>query len=84
MAENTAKVLKAPNDAGWFVVQLNNIQTPEVDLADPIVEGARDQLRGTISNEYVQQLTMSIRAAQGVEVNSSAVGAVRRQMTGDN
>lgn len=84
MAENTAKVLKAPNDAGWFVVQLNNIQTPEVDLADPIVEGARDQLRGTISNEYVQQLTMAIRAAQGVEVNSSAVGAVRRQMTGDN
>lgn len=84
MAENTAKVLKAPNDAGWFVVQLNNIQTPEVDLTDPIVEGARDQLRGTISNEYVQQLTMSIRAAQGVEVNSSAVGAVRRQMTGDN
>lgn len=84
MAENTAKVLKAPNDAGWFVVQLNNIQTPEVDLTDPIVEGARDQLRGTISNEYVQQLTMAIRAAQGVEVNSSAVGAVRRQMTGDN
>lgn len=84
MAENTAKVLKAPNDAGWFVVQLNNIQTPEVDLTDPIVEGARDQLRGTISNEYVQQLTMSIRAAQGVEINSSAVGAVRRQMTGDN
>ena len=83
MAEGTTKRLEAPNSLGWFVVDLQDIETPEVSGNDPIIEGAREQLRGAMSDELANQMTRAIRDELGVETNPAALDAVRRQMTGE-
>ena len=84
MAEGTTKRLEAPNDIGWFIVDLRNIETPEIAANDPIIQGAQQQLRGAISDELAQQLTRAMREELGVETNVTALEAVKRQMTGEN
>ncbi len=84
MAEGTTKRLEAPNNLGWFVVDLDNIETPEIAANDPLIVAARQQLRGAFGDELSAQLTMAMRAELGVEINQAAVSAVRRQLTGEN
>lgn len=84
MAEGTTKRLEAPDDLGWFVVDLDEIETPEITADDPLVASARQQLRGAIADELAQQLTRAIRAELGVETNPAAIEAVRRQLTGES
>ena len=84
MAEGTTKRLEAPNNLGWFVVDLADIETPEVAANDPLIVAARQQLRGAIGDELSEQLTNAMRAELGVETNQAAVDAVRRQLTGEN
>lgn len=84
MAEGTTKRLEAPNDLGWFVVDLTDIETPEIAANDPIIVTSRQQLRGAIGDELAQQLTRAMRQELGVETNSAALEAVKRQMTGEN
>lgn len=83
MAQGTTKRLEAPGNIGWFVVDLDKILTGEVQADDPIVASARQQLRGAISDELAEQLTLAIREEMGVETNEAAVAAVRRQLTGE-
>ncbi|RGP40629.1 Peptidylprolyl isomerase [Altererythrobacter insulae] len=83
MAEGTTKRLEAPNNVGWFIVDLQDIETPEIAANDPIIAGARQQLRGAISDELAEQMTRAMREELGVETNSAALDAVRRQMTGE-
>ena len=84
MAEGTTKRLEAPNDLGWFVVDLTDIETPEIAANDPIIAASRQQLRGAIGDELAQQMTRAMRQELGVETNSAALEAVKRQMTGEN
>jgi len=84
MAEGTTKRLEAPNDLGWFVVDLSNIETPEIAANDPVIAASRQQLRGAIGDELAQQMTRAMRQELGVETNSAALEAVKRQMTGEN
>ncbi|MFZ9396752.1 MAG: peptidyl-prolyl cis-trans isomerase, partial [Erythrobacter sp.] len=56
MAEGTTKRLEAPNRLGWFVVDLDDIQTPQVAANDPLIAAARQQLRGAIGDELAAQL----------------------------
>jgi peptidyl-prolyl cis-trans isomerase D len=84
MAEGTTKRLEAPNDLGWFVVDLTDIETPEIAANDPIIAASRQQLRGAIGDELAQQMTRAMRQELGVETNSAALKAVKRQMTGEN
>ena len=84
MAEGTTKRLEAPNDLGWFVVDLTNIETPEIAANDPVIAASRQQLRDAIGDELAQQMTRAMRQELGVETNSAALEAVKRQMTGEN
>ncbi|NNF94548.1 MAG: peptidylprolyl isomerase [Altererythrobacter sp.] len=82
MAEGTTKRLEAPNDLGWFIVDLTDIETPEIAANDPIIAASRQQLRGAIGDELAQQMTRAMRQELGVETNAAALEAVKRQMTG--
>lgn len=84
MAEGTTKRLEAPDNIGWFVVDLDDIVTPQVAANDPLIIAARQQLRGEIADELADQLTRAMRNELGVETNQAAVDAVRRQLTGEN
>ena len=84
MAEGTAKKLEAPSDAGWFVVQLDEVDAPQIAANDPIVLATLRQLAQTTSNEYVEQFVGAAKREVGVERNQAAIDAVVAQLTGQN
>lgn len=82
MKAGTAKLLEAPDNAGWYVVKLDTI-TPGNAASDPRVVGAtRNELGRLLGTEYVQQFTKAARDAVGVKRNSAAIAQVRADLTG--
>ncbi|MEM6475951.1 MAG: SurA N-terminal domain-containing protein [Pseudomonadota bacterium] len=84
MAEGSTKVLEAPNDAGWYVVDLDDISAETLASDSPILAQTRLQLAPALSNEYADQATAAIRAEIGVERNEAAIEAVRDLLLGNN
>lgn len=84
MAQGTAKKLEAPRDQGWYVVDLDRIELGQMAPNDPLALQARRELAQAFSGELTQQAVAAIRKEVGVEVNRTAVDAVRKQLTGGN
>lgn len=82
MAQGTAKKLEAPNDAGWFVVEVEDIVPGEIAPDDPLMAEAAAALGQLAAREYADQLRAAMREELGVERNPEALAAVRRQLTG--
>lgn len=84
MAKGTVKLLPAPNDRGWYVVSLKEIEPGKVDAADPIIAAAQRELGTVAGREYAEALRRAIRTEVGVERNNAGVTAVSKQLTGAN
>ncbi|MFN4114498.1 MAG: peptidyl-prolyl cis-trans isomerase [Sphingomonadaceae bacterium] len=84
MAQGTSKKLEAPNNAGWFLVQLDRIEAGTIARDDPVFAQAKRELGQTLGQEYAAQLRTAVRAEVGVERNQTAIDAVRKQLTGEN
>ena len=84
MAEGTSKKLAAPDRAGWFVVDLDDISTDAMADDDPLIAEAQRQLGPVVAQEYNAQLRAAMRAELGVERNDDAIEAVRKQLLGEN
>ena len=83
MAERTTKRLEAPAEAGWFVIRLDNIETPQIAADDPIVLATVRELGQTVGEEYVRQFVNAAQKEVGVERNENAIRGVARQLTGE-
>ena len=83
MAEGTEKKLAAPDNLGWFLVQLDDISTQELDAGSEIVTAARNELNQVSAREYVEQLTTAMQNELGVERNAAGIEAVRKQLAGE-
>lgn len=83
MAEGSTKVLEAPRDLGWYVVNLDEISTSPVEGEPGLLAQTRQQLSPVLAEEYRRQATAAIRAAVGVERNEAAIAAVRKQLAGE-
>ena len=84
MAEGTIKRLEAPQDNGWFVVELEDIETGTLADDDPLIAQVSNQLGQVVSEEYARQFARAIQAEVGVERNQVAIDAVEAQLTGRN
>lgn len=84
MAEGTVKMLPAPNDRGWYVVALKDIEPGKVDPTDVIIPAAQRELGTVAGREYADALRRAIRAEVGVKKNDAAIRAVSKQLTGGN
>lgn len=82
MAEGTAKPLAQQGSSSWFVVELDDIITPEIAEDAPVVADTARQLATTSSQEYAEQLVKAIEGGLKVETNQNAVDAVIAQLTG--
>lgn len=82
MAARTAKKLEAPQDQGWYVVQLDTIEPGTVAPNDPIVIDTLRQLGSVVGEEYAEQFVKAAQREVGVERNEAAITAVRTQLTG--
>ena len=84
MAEKRAKVLAAPDGAGWFIVYLDKIVPGDPVQAQPLVAATQQQLSQLVGDEYVQQFAAAIKAKVGVTRNDAALAAFKRSLTGSS
>ncbi|QUL38658.1 SurA N-terminal domain-containing protein [Erythrobacter sp. JK5] len=84
MAEGSTKLLEAPNDLGWYVVDLDEISAEPLAEDNPVLAQTRQQLAPALINEYTDQLTTAIRKDIEVELNATAIDAVRKQLAGES
>ncbi|WP_084276911.1 peptidylprolyl isomerase [Novosphingobium sp. B1] len=84
MAKNSTKRLEGPDKAGWYVVNLKEINLGEVKRGDPIFTQVAREMSETVGGEYAEQLRLAIRKDVGVERNEAGIRAVRNQLTGSN
>jgi peptidyl-prolyl cis-trans isomerase D len=82
MAQKRAKVISAPEGAGWFVVYLDTITSGDPKQAAPLVAATQQQLTQVIGDEYVQQFAAAVKAKVGVTRNAGALAAFKKSMTG--
>ncbi|WP_108809899.1 SurA N-terminal domain-containing protein [Sphingorhabdus sp. Alg231-15] len=84
MAEGTAKTLKAPQNQGWFVVNLNNIDPGDASEREDLLAATRGQFKQVFGNEYTEQFINAMRADVGVEKNDDALTTLKNQLVGRN
>ena len=84
MAKGTVKLLRAPNNQGWFVVLLEDIVPGNVPANDPILISAQRELGQIAGREYGDALRRAIRAEVVVKRNDSGIRAVSNQLGGGN
>ncbi|GAA4038650.1 peptidylprolyl isomerase [Parerythrobacter jejuensis] len=82
MAQGTAKRLEGPQNIGWYLVDLDDIEAGVIAEDDPLFAQAKAQFGQAIGQEYGEQLRTAIRNDVTAETNDTAVDAVRRQLTG--
>ena len=82
MAGGTAKMLEAPNNAGWLILKLENIQAGDAGKVPGVIDATRGDLGRVIGQEYVQQFTDSVKAALRVSRNADAIARVKADLTG--
>jgi peptidyl-prolyl cis-trans isomerase D len=82
MAEKKAKLLEAPQNAGWFVVYLDNIDRVDAKGHDDVIAAARADLARQVGAEYAEQFAEAVRRKVGVERNAKAIADVRNALTG--
>ncbi len=82
MAKGTVKPLETPEAGAWFVVQLDDIVTPEVSESDPALLTTSAQLMPLIVDEYAVQIVQAVQDELEIDINQVAVDAVEAQLTG--
>lgn len=80
MAQGTQKKLEAPNEAGWYVVQLEKIEAGTIAEDDPLVAATLRQLGQVTGDEYARQFVAAVQREVGVERNEAAIRAVSAQL----
>lgn len=82
MAENTAKLVRLPNDEGWFVVVLETIRRDAGELTDEMVVSTQNQFAQVTANEYAEQFVNALLEEQPLERNEEAIAALADRLTG--
>jgi len=82
MAEGSAKRVRVDQTSTYFVLQLDEIESPEMAENDPIIVNTQQQLAQAVGEEYLQQFLSAAEDSFEVETNSAAFEAVRAALTG--
>lgn len=82
MKKGTAKVLEAPNGAGWFVVHLDETEAGDAKDQPQLVQATRAQFGQVAGNEYVEQFVRAVEREEGVERNEEAINRLKQQIQG--
>lgn len=83
LPEGGARILEAPNQAGWFVVHHAERIPGDASENAELVETVRGELSAGASEEIAQQFARAVQARAEIERNEEAIARIRRQLTGD-
>ncbi len=82
LPQGRAKILEAPNGAGWFVVHLQN-RTPGDARGNPaLVQATRAEFSRILGEEYAAQFTRAVQTELEVKRNADAIAATKRRLRG--
>ena len=82
-AANNAKLLEAPNNAGWLIVKLDTIVPGNAAGTPAAVAGARGSIARVVGREYAEQFARAVRNAVGVKTDAAALARVRADLAGN-
>ncbi len=82
MAEKKAKAIPAPEQGGYWIVQLDDIEEGNAKGNAALIGQTRGQLAQLIGNEYVEQFAAAARKAVKVKRNEAAIAALKAQLSG--
>lgn len=83
MAQGSTKILEDANKLGWFVVDLDQIETAPIEDGDQTLQDTLAQLEPALAGEYNAQMARAIREEVGVERNEEAIEALRKRLLGE-
>ena len=82
MTENSAKLLEAPNNEGWFIVKLNKIDRGNASGNAAVIRATQDDLGKLAGREYAEQFTNAVKSIVGVKKNAARINALKAQLLG--
>jgi peptidyl-prolyl cis-trans isomerase D len=82
LPKGRAKLLEAPNGAGWFVVHLENSVPGNAAAAPALVQATRTQFQQILGDEYAAQFSAAVQRQLKVKRNEDAIARTRRQLLG--
>ena len=77
-----ARLLAAPNGAGWFVVALQNVVPGDANKEPGLAEAVRGQFAQVLGDEYGRQFSNAIRDSLEVKRNEDALRKLKSDLTG--
>jgi len=82
MAKGSVKVQSAAKDRGWFVVQLKDVETPDLAKDAPVIDSAARELGSASADEYVAAMRSAVTRDIPVKRNDKVIAAVAEQLGG--
>ena len=82
MTHGPAKLLEAPNGAGWFVVHLASTQPGDASKEPGLIESTRHQFGQVMGQEFGLQFGNAVEKQMNVERNEEAIAATRKLLLG--
>ena len=83
MAKGNAKLLEAPNNAGWLIVKLDTIVPGDARGTPAAISGARGSIARLVGREYAEQFARAVRNAVGVKTDAAALARLRADLAGN-
>lgn len=75
-----AKMVAAPNGAGWFIVRTDEVTPGDVSNAPGLAEATRAQLSQVFGQEYGRQFIRAIERGMEVERNPAAIARLKADL----
>lgn len=82
MAPRTAKLIEAPNAAGWLIVYLDAIDHGDARGNPEVVRAQQNDLGRQLGSEYVRQFIAAMRSEIGVTRQAEVIAKIRKELLG--
>jgi peptidyl-prolyl cis-trans isomerase D len=82
MSAKSAKLLEAPDNAGWYVIHLETIERGDAHGNPAVVTAMRGEMARSLGNEYVAQFANAVRREIGVSKNDAAIAKLKAELGG--
>lgn len=77
-----ARIAPTADKQGWVVVQLDRIEPGNLMAEPSLLAATQSQLSDAVGREYTQQFTNAARKLLKVQRNDTAIGDLRKNLTG--
>ncbi|MDB5699693.1 MAG: hypothetical protein JWN69_2497, partial [Alphaproteobacteria bacterium] len=80
LPKGKARLLAAPNGAGWFIVHLSEVVPGDVDKTPGLIEATRGQFGQVVGEEYGAQFSRAVERSLDLDRNQAAITRVKGQL----